>query len=442
MLAAASGGLDSTALVHLLARLAPGSRWSLAVGHVHHGLRPEADAEAVFVRRLAESLGLRYLERRVGERIAQLPGRSLETRARRARMEALEEMREEAGAEVIVLAHTAQDQAETVLLNILRGAGPRGLAALRDRRGRLVRPLLPFAREEILAYARRRGLTWCVDRSNWSADPVRNRVRHELLPFLERRFQPQVRRVLARGAEATARWMEALEEEARRWLRERASREAGGIHLPGDVPPWLLPFLLQEAWGELVDRSRCAGLEAVHLRPILEAVSAGQATCVTLPGGIRARVHRRRIFLETEDAAEEAPAPLPGRFGDWVFSLSEVPPQQARREIAQRRGGGQEGVPREFFDADALQGPLRVRGWARGDRIQPLGLRGSRLLSDILSEAGIPPWARPRVPVVADEAGILWVVPLRRSHRGRLTPRTRRVLVIEARPCPRQDVVA
>jgi tRNA(Ile)-lysidine synthase len=190
---ACSGGPDSTALVDALARLAPPRRLSLFVAHVDHGLRPGSDAEAAAVEELASSRGLPFRALRVTVE----PGGSLQDRARTARHAALRALAAEIGAAAIALGHTADDQAETVLMRALSGATPRALRAMGPRDGMLARPLLRVWREQTVAYCDALGLPVLDDPAN--ADPrfLRSRVRHQLLPALEEVFPAARRRLVA-----------------------------------------------------------------------------------------------------------------------------------------------------------------------------------------------------------------------------------------------------
>jgi tRNA(Ile)-lysidine synthase len=224
-LVAVSGGIDSVVLMSALAELAPAHGLMLSVGHVHHGLRgAESDADEAFVRERAAALDLAFESERVAPGELR-EGRSnrerptLQEAARSLRHAALRRMAERAGAELIVTAHNLDDQVETVLMRLFRGAGPDGLGGIAERSadGRVVRPLLAIPRADIEAFARERGLAWREDSSNASARYTRNRLRNEWLPALADAFNPQLLRAIGNLAEAQRRdseWIEALVEQA------------------------------------------------------------------------------------------------------------------------------------------------------------------------------------------------------------------------------------
>lgn len=205
-----SGGPDSVALAAILAELAAGRRqWKLTLAHLHHGLRPAAEGDQAFVARLAEAWGLPLVTHRVKVRdLARRNGLGIEEAARIARYEFLERVAREAGAAFVAVGHHQDDQAETVLMNFLRGSAVRGLSGMPIRRPirlgssvTLVRPLLDVRRCDLLDYLAARGLTWVEDETNLSPAMRRNRVRHELLPMLEREFAPGLARRLVLLAE-------------------------------------------------------------------------------------------------------------------------------------------------------------------------------------------------------------------------------------------------
>ncbi len=297
ILLAVSGGLDSVALLHALHAISSRHGLKLSVGHVNHGLRgAQSEADARFVRELAAGLGLACRVREVEPAAARRGGPSRsrpspQEAARRLRYAALRELAREAGASHVATAHHADDQAETVLLRLLRGSGPDGLAGIPERSadGRVVRPLLRVTRGQILAFARERGLAWREDASNESDAYARNRLRRRWLPGLAREFNPRLLRAIADLAEAQRRdseWMGALVE---REVAARLVPETGWLAIA--TGGW---EGLPEALARRVARAalaRCgAGREVtrVHLERMLRFLRRGRPrTRLELPGGLR-----------------------------------------------------------------------------------------------------------------------------------------------------------
>src|SRR5262245_12436601 len=297
LLVAVSGGVDSVALLHGLQEIGEGQGLKLQVAHVNHGLRgEESEADQLAVEELAARLGLPVRSARVdpGARRAEGPSRdrpSPEEAARELRYAALRRMAEEMGADCIVTAHTADDQAETVLLRLLRGTGPDGLGGMPERSadGKIARPLLGVGRADVLRFARERGLAWREDASNTSRAFARNRLRHDWLPGLARAFNPRLLRALSDLAEAQRRdseWIGALVE---REALARFEEEGEGLRI--DAAGWRqLPEGLSR---RLARRAleRCGAARLVSRRHLermdafLRRGPVGRA--IELPGGLR-----------------------------------------------------------------------------------------------------------------------------------------------------------
>jgi tRNA(Ile)-lysidine synthase len=294
VLVACSGGVDSTVLFHGLHLLAEELELELALGHVHHGLRgADADADLEAVR----SLGARFATPVLVDRLepgalrGSGPSRArltLQEAARCARYRALAEQAVRAGAERIATGHTQDDQAETVLLRLLRGAGPEALGGIPERSpdGRIVRPLLGVGRRQIVEHAREAGLSWREDLSNESRSYARNRLRHDWLPGLEQAFNPRLLRAVADLAEAVRRdgeWIAvSVDAEAERWMRP----EGGTL--------WISP----DPWNELPE-----GLARRVVRRALRRAGAGRDL---------SRRHLLRTLAFLRDARPGSAIELPG----------------------------------------------------------------------------------------------------------------------------------
>jgi tRNA(Ile)-lysidine synthase len=301
VLVAASGGLDSCVLVHALARATdPRPAW-IGLGHVNHGLRgADADADERFVAELARDLGLAFGSRGVAPG-ALRSGRSSRDRptpqeaARTLRYEALAELMLELSADCLATAHHADDQAETVLLRLLRGTGPDGLGGIPERgqRGRVVRPLLRVARAELEAYARVHRLRWREDTSNASPDYARNRLRRHL-PAFAGNFNPQWLRAIGDLAEAQQRDSEWIAERVDAEAQRRFSVEDGWLQIDAkDFPA------LPEALSRRLVRAalaRCGagrGVTRVHLLRMQAFLAhARTGSAIQLPGGLTLRRER------------------------------------------------------------------------------------------------------------------------------------------------------
>jgi tRNA(Ile)-lysidine synthase len=416
VLVAVSGGPDSTALLAGLAELAAARSLRLSAGAVDHGLRgAEGTGECERVGALAARLGAGFLTRvaAVG------PGAGLEARARRLRYRALVAMAGEVGATCIATGHTLDDQVETLLLRLLRGAGRRGLAAMAVRRGALWRPLLAVTRADAYRFLAARGIAYALDRSNADLGHVRNRVRRLLVPFLEAEFNPRLRPALAALA------ARLRDEEA--YLAAAAASRAGAF-VDGDrlrrgvtgEPPALGRRIVRAWLGERATAS--------HVERVL-ALAAGRAGgTVAVPGPARVLRDGDDLVRRPGRQAAERRVCLPiaagevvrDPYGRWRLRLSAPRPRGAGEERAAD-------AAHALLDADALHGPLVVRSPAAGDRLRVPRV-GTRKLQDVLTDAKVPREDRAGVPVLAAGGEILWVAGVARGSGARIGPATQRVI--------------
>jgi tRNA(Ile)-lysidine synthase len=297
-----SGGADSVALTDALATLRRRRGFRLVAAHLDHGLRPDSPDDAAFCQVLCDALDVPFRAGTapVRARASREKG-GLEQAARRERYSFLRRVRDDEAAVAIAVAHTQDDQAETLLLRLLRGAGASGLAGMRPLRGDLLRPLLGLSRASVLEHLRARGLAWREDPSNAEATHLRNRVRHELLPYLEQRFNPRIRETLARTASLLADEASHMGVEAQELLEKIASREGDALLLdrlllaasPQAVARSAIRLALQETGG-------LAGVDRAHVERVLQLCrsAAPSGRRLALPGGREARFTHRTLRLE------------------------------------------------------------------------------------------------------------------------------------------------
>ena len=302
LLVAVSGGCDSIYLLHLVLAERRRRNWTVWVAHVDHGLRPDSVEDAGFVRGIAKQLRVPSIGMRVDPRVWKIPG-SVEERARAYRHLALRRMADKVGASVILLGHTQDDQAETVLIRLLRGSGLRGLGGIRlltPGEPRLVRPLLEIPREQLRAAARTASLSWRDDPTNSDPSILRNRIRIVLLPLLEEQFQPGARKVLARTAvslDAARAWLE--EETDRAWEELAPRREGTSIRLDrsrlASYHEVLVEGIIRRAFSTLSGSAR--GLGKAHVQATLRALLDPRPRQIHFPRRVTATVNRRELEM-------------------------------------------------------------------------------------------------------------------------------------------------
>jgi tRNA(Ile)-lysidine synthase len=432
VLVAVSGGADSVALLHLLLSLAAEWRLRLHVLHVDHQLRADSAADADFVRALGARLGVSV---DVATVAVDRRG-SVEASARAARYAALEAGAARVGAARIALGHTADDQAETVLMRLVQGAGVRGPSGIPPVRGWIIRPLIELRRSALEAELRRAGLAWVEDPTNRDPKFLRNRIRHELLPLLSASYNPEIAAALVRMATLARETATALDDTAAAELDRLA------------------------VWGDRAVTLRLEALRALP-RPVAAEVLRRAAARLGSRAPLRAWAHRglkralaipapRRPFklggvtVEVSGPLARLASAAPPALIDRIVG---VPGRTELPEIGQALearliGADAYAVPREpsrvAFDADELGTTLIVRARRRGERFVAFG-GAERRLKTLLIEAKVPRWDRGRVPVIEAAGTIVWVGHLRRGSAARVTARTKRVLELALVPLAQPD---
>jgi len=433
---AVSGGPDSVALTWLLHAVAPGLHVELAgLVHVNHGLRgADAEMDEQFCRDLAARLDLPIDVSRVDAgALAIERRRSIEAAARDARYACFNVAAERLRASRVATGHTLDDQAETVLLRLFRGAGSRGLAGIRVRRGPFVRPLLDCGRQDLLDYLRDRDEPFRTDLSNDDHRIPRNRIRHELLPVIDR-MAPGARKALARIAAHSA------DDES--FFREAVIRLAPSVVLPdGQVsldalaaqPPALSRRLIRWA---LERAAPDVAFSAAHLAGVLNLVQSPEAGQVDLPGVVVERAGNRLVIHRAvKPGPGRAGRPLRTRFEYLLPCPGAVEVPEAGVTVlaslgrASAAGGGQADIA--TVRAASLELPLTVRSRHDGDRLRPLGAPGRRKLQDVFVDRKVPRQDRDRVPIVTDASGrIVWVAGVTITEEGRVKGPSEGVVIL------------
>jgi len=434
VLVAVSGGVDSMVLLDLFVRIQGPWGLHLVVAHLNHALRgEEADRDQAFVSKRAAEYGLPMLSERVDvTAYARQHRLSLEAAARTVRYDFLRRAAHNVGADCIALAHHANDQAETLLDHLLRGAGLAGLGGMWWRRDILVRPLLNFTRQEIVAYARQRQLPYCEDSSNIDRRIRRNRLRHELMPLLVAHYNPRVVEALVRAGQAIQEADHGLRALAAERLRQDGHLEGGKIVL--DIAAFLRYLLVVQKYvlWEAVERmgGERSQLDSRRLERVLQLVrKARPGSRVSLGGGLEAAISGRCLVI-----GKSTPEPLLLRveIGQEIvdpargFTFRCTP---ATWDDFHAQCGKSPEV--EFVDGGQIKGHMLLRSWQPGDRFVPLGMKETKKLSDFFVDAKVPHHRRRLVPLLECKAGIIWVCGLRLDDRFRVTNKTENLLKVE-----------
>ena len=428
ILVAVSGGADSLVLLYVLNSLAQKNRWQISVAHFNHQLRGRAsDADEKLVQQTAKKLSFPFYVGRADVKKFAAQGKiSVEMAARKLRHEFLARVAREQKTSVVALAHHADDQVELFFLRLLRGAGGEGLAGMKwrssssaDKKITLVRPLLGFSKNEILEFARANKILFRDDASNFSSDFLRNRIRNELLPLLQKNYQPGLAKTVLRLMEITGAESEFVSATAAAWL---AKSEMAFARLPVAVQRKVLLSQLTEL-GVVSDFDLIEQLRV----SVGKFVSVSSDLSVARDAGGIIQLANLQEHLGEKFKVDELKLNLSGRagrveFGGKKFGWKILP--QKKMALPKKQTGA------EFFDADKVGGEIILRHWRAGDRFWPIGLKSAVKLQDLFVNAKVPAARRRNMILATTMTGeIFWVEGLRISEKFKLTTETKRQLV-------------
>lgn len=435
VIVAISGGPDSVCLLHALSQLREEYDLELYGAHLNHNFRGiEAQIDAQYVSQLCEKLDVLCFIKSIDvPQYAKSEGLSPEEAGRILRYEFFEEVASRVSATKIAVAHNENDQAETVLMRLLRGTGLQGLTAIHAKRGKIIRPLLHIDRQSIESYCENHNLSPRIDLTNLESIYKRNKIRLELIPYLEENYNPNVIQSLFKTAEILKNDFDFIEEKAREVFQSLVSSEKNNrleLSIVGirRLHPALQSRIVRLCAGRLLGRQEI--LEYNHVQSILELVDKGVTGKKTiLPMGLVAKTSYENLvfaLLEEEDNEYSCGLQVEGSIyldevnGDFTTRVIE---RSQMQEIARDKY-------KKCFDFDQVKNVLNVRNRREGDRFYPLGLTGSKKLKDFFIDYKIDRDERDKMPLVCDGDEIMWIVGLRISEKYKITDETTRILEV------------
>jgi tRNA(Ile)-lysidine synthase len=446
---AVSGGADSVALLHLLLEMREQAGIVLSVAHFNHKLRGKAsDADENFVRKLAAEHGLEFFvaHEDIAARAKRERG-NLEEVARKARYAFFEKLVREERIAKIAVAHTADDQAETVMAHILRGTGLAGLGGIHPQAGAVFRPLLNVRREDLRKYLRSKRRRWREDATNLDTKRMRARIRQKLMPQLQKNFQPAVVEHLCQLAELAREDEAYLDAQVGEWRKVVAQECPDEVRValaellagPKALKARLLRQIVQSV------KPRGGQLSAVHVAAVLELASqkdSGKA--LHLPGGVEVRRDRNSIrFRGTEVVVEQKRQEstprqysyeLDLRSGSAELPLVALSCRLSFRVIDWPAEGRETSETGAVLDRDRLRLPLVVRNWRPGDAMRPLGHQKHHKLARLLNEKSVSRWEKESWPVLSSGGELAWVRGLPVSAELAAGAKTRKAVLITEEP--------
>jgi tRNA(Ile)-lysidine synthase len=431
ILVALSGGPDSVALLHLLHKLAGQEGFRIAAAHLNYGLRgAESDGDEQFCIELCRKLGIKLYRRKVS--LNRKRSVNVQDWARAIRFKFFDHLCLTHSFDFVALGHNSDDNVETILMNLFRGAGTSGISGMTGRSGTLIRPLLEFTREDILNFLGKNKLDYRTDSSNLESKYTRNRVRLELLPEVDTIFGTQSRDNVLRAAQIHAEQQDYLREQAQKALARVSSTTPFGKivfdlkrlrRYHSAIRRLLMALTYERLTGSLRGFEYAASSRALSLLDAEKARLDFLAHLFCEVGGGKLYVYKR------VKAPAEIPLKMPGvnDLEPFGIMLRATVLEVSKVRKAQIRKGGES----VFLDRDRIPGKLRVRAPRAGDRFQPLGLAGTKKLSDFFVDRKIDRPLREERPLVVSGRKIVWVVGYQIDDACRVTDLTRNVLNLE-----------
>ncbi len=423
VLVACSGGPDSMALLHGLSKLKDQYRISLAGFHLNHQLRGgESSADATFVRQVFQDLGIPVTIKSADVRkFAKTHKLSLEEAARKVRYDLLEATADAIQADRIALGHTLNDNAETVLLNLIRGSGHSGLSGIPPLRGRIIRPLIGIDRNDIIKFLSTNTIRYRLDTSNNDLRFPRNFIRHKIIP-LALELNPRFLQAVSRTTEVMTTEENYLSQLTVQACVDVVIVEENGFYL--DIPK-LLAY--NDSVKRRVLKQLKPDLDFKLIHRILEILEGRSGKMVTLPDGWKVVKEYDRLYMGKNRVGlppVEKKLVIGGEIDYSGWCLTALLKNKSNLTNKPKEC--------EIFDFNKIELPLIVRTRKPGDRFQPLGLGTKTKLKEVMINDKIPKRLRDSLPLLCDQAGILWVLGGRRSERAKVNSQTKKFLLVKA----------
>jgi tRNA(Ile)-lysidine synthase len=452
ILVALSGGPDSVALLYALLEIKDEFNLRLYVAHLNHKLRGrESDQDQEFVKNLSSKLNLKFFSKSIDvKKEAKRKKLSLEEAARSVRYRYLENLADRIRADKIALGHQADDQAETFLMRLLRGAGGAGLSGIPPKRGKIIRPLIEIKKEEIEKFLKQKGLCYRTDSSNLLPNYFRNKIRLALLPQIKKKFNPKIVDVLNRASNIICLQQQYVEKNCEEILR-LVCKSRKMVRLRPDVRPSgrspqedkivldLKRFMnydicLRRETIRLCVKELCGDLVELSFDSIERTLSLIQkeksGRKVKLIGNTWAEVSGENLAIYSRKEKQyNYPVSLPGKKNLRSLGVRIKSEIVSRSSLPQKIKSKGEEVA--FLDWQKLKGPFRLRSRRPKDKFRPLGMQGIKSIADFLIDMKVPRYERDEVMLLTTKGKIAWVLGYRISDEFKVTDKTKKVLKIE-----------
>ena len=446
IIVALSGGPDSICLIHMLSKLRDKYDIKLYAAHINHCLRgKESDEDESYAEKFCEEIGIEFYSKRVDiNEMAQKLNMSSETAGREARYNFFEELKFKLGANKVALAHNLNDQAETVLMRIIRGSGIEGLQGIKPiRDGIYIRPILVLSRSEIENYCEENRLNPRTDKSNFENIYNRNKVRLELIPYIKENFNKDIINTLNRLAGIVSRDNEYMESIAQEKYLVYCVTKGNIVTLSGELvkeQEAIVSRVIRKALLEI--KGDLKNIELIHVNDIIELFTLGTGKGIHLPGGIHAEniYGDINIYKYNKDKANKATKEnyllLEKNHSTYeIPTVKSVNENNAFIRIRLVEKGENinfsEDTLKKYFDYDKIKRSITLRYRRQGDRYTPYGMKGSKKVKDLFIDLKIPKDERDSIPLICFDEEIAWVVGYSVSNNYNVTKSTKNILEIK-----------
>ena len=433
VLVSVSGGPDSVALLAVLHELMDMFKWDLQVAHINHKLRgKESNKDQEFVYKLASKYGVEFHSVSVDtKKLAKEKKLSLEEAARNIRYEFLGKTADRIKAHKIALGHTQNDQAETVLMRLFRGAGSLGLSGIPIKREKFIRPLLEVTRQEILEYLKEKNLRYRQDKTNLKTDFLRNKIRLNLLPWLNKEVNPEIVATLSRTAMILNETEQFLNKETEKIFKKVAKSTKDKITLDLEKFSFydkiLKRNLIRKCWQKLT--ADVYPLDYQPVERVLDLIESNKiGKRVNLKNGYWAELNSNQLVIfKKQPIKVNILAKFPGEVRLNGFNLKGQVVE--RKNLPEKIKNLDEKFA--YLDWGKLKAPLKLRFRSAGDRFKPLGMEGTKKVSDFLVDLKVPRYKRDEILLLISGAKIAWIVGHRISEEFKITKQTKKVLALK-----------
>lgn len=432
VIAAVSGGPDSIAMLHLLSTI---PKIKIYAVHLNHMLRgKDADRDEIFVKKICKQMSIPYFTKKIDvKKYAQENKQTIEEAGRNLRYSFFEEIAKNVKADKVALAHTADDNVETFLMRLVRGAGIRGLSSISVKRGKIIRPLIDVWKKDVLNYCRKNNLEFVCDKSNKSPAYLRNRIRNKLIPDLAE-YNPRIKETLVSAIKCLSDDHEFISQTAQKAFRTiKVGEDNNGIvinrlklqKLPSSIQNNILRLAIERIKGNLND------ISFLHLKDIMKLESG----ILNLPHNIFIRCDKEAIII-----SNKSPLKLKQKSYSYrVIIPGEILIKETDQILKAKITGNEPSFKKikknlAYLDADKIRGELIARNFKKGDYFVPLGMSGRKKLHNFFIDEKIPIENRCKIPIIADDEKIVWIAGYRLSDEAKIDGGTGRIIKLSIFP--------